>query len=114
MQRDLTQLIAQINALAEAQGVPLERIVLFGSRAKGSHRPDSDVDLVLVVPQWVPPAQRTSLRRYLYQHLEPDWHVDLLTATEADLSEMGPSWGLNAAIRDGKTLYRKTGVAYAV
>lgn len=27
----------------------IERIVLFGSRARGTHRPDSDYDLLLVV-----------------------------------------------------------------
>src|SRR5258708_36109316 len=32
-------------ALGEAYGDRLERVVLFGSRARGDHRPDSDYDI---------------------------------------------------------------------
>lgn len=29
----------------------IHRLILFGSRARGTHRPDSDYDLLLVVPR---------------------------------------------------------------
>ena len=35
--------------LAKALGSQLERIVLYGSRARGEARPDSDIDLLIVV-----------------------------------------------------------------
>ncbi len=35
-------------AVAEIQGV--ERVLLFGSRARGDHLPHSDIDLLVVVP----------------------------------------------------------------
>jgi predicted nucleotidyltransferase len=35
------------NALKEAYGARLERIVLFGSRARGDARPDSDYDIAV-------------------------------------------------------------------
>jgi len=36
-------------ALGEAYGDRLERVVLFGSRARGEHRPDSDYDIAVFI-----------------------------------------------------------------
>ena len=36
-------------AVAEAYGDRLERVVLFGSRARGDHRPDSDYDIAVFI-----------------------------------------------------------------
>jgi len=36
-------------ALAETYGTHLERIVLFGSRARGDHAPDSDYDIAVFI-----------------------------------------------------------------
>src|SRR5258708_12114966 len=36
-------------ALAEAYGDRLERVVLFGSRARGDHRPDSDYAIAVFI-----------------------------------------------------------------
>jgi predicted nucleotidyltransferase len=36
-------------AVAEAYGDRLERVVLFGSRARGDHRPDSDYDVAVFI-----------------------------------------------------------------
>jgi predicted nucleotidyltransferase len=44
-----------------------ERIYLFGSRARGDDGPDSDYDLLVVVPDGVAPEARTS--RIGYQAL---------------------------------------------
>ncbi len=44
-----------------------ERIYLFGSRARGEGGPDSDYDLMLVVPDDSPSEQRRS--RFAYQVL---------------------------------------------
>jgi len=35
--------------LAKALGSQLERVVLYGSRARGEARPDSDIDVLIVV-----------------------------------------------------------------
>ena len=37
------------NAVVEAYGDRLERIVLFGSRARGDHGPDSDYDIAVFI-----------------------------------------------------------------
>jgi predicted nucleotidyltransferase len=36
-------------AVGEAYGDRLERVVLFGSRARGDHRPDSDYDIAVFI-----------------------------------------------------------------
>src|SRR5205085_10635879 len=36
-------------AVGEAYGERLERVVLFGSRARGDHRPDSDYDIAVFI-----------------------------------------------------------------
>lgn len=36
-------------ALAEIYGDRLERVVLYGSRARGDHRPDSDYDIAVFI-----------------------------------------------------------------
>lgn len=41
-----------------------ERVDLFGSRARGDARPDSDYDLLVVVPESALPGQRDSRRAY--------------------------------------------------
>lgn len=41
-----------------------ERIYLFGSRARGTAGAESDYDLLVVVPDDVPPALRRSTRAY--------------------------------------------------
>lgn len=41
-----------------------ERIYLFGSRARGDSSPDSDYDLMVVVPDSTPPQRRRSRLAY--------------------------------------------------
>lgn len=41
-----------------------ERIYLFGSKARGDAGPDSDYDLMVVVPDDAPPARRRSRLAY--------------------------------------------------
>ena len=47
-----------------AQAYRPERIYLFGSRARGEVTPDSDYDLLVVVPDDAPPERRRSRLAY--------------------------------------------------
>lgn len=66
-----------------------ERIYLFGSRARGDAGPDSDYDLLVVVPDDAPPERRRS--RLAYQVL---WGVkaatDVLVWTATDFQQHLP------------------------
>jgi len=82
-----------------------ERIILFGSAAKGRMGPDSDLD-VLVVKSGeyrkidIMHAIRRELRGFSHS-------VDLVVATPAELAQYGDSFALvyYPAIREGRELY---------
>jgi predicted nucleotidyltransferase len=65
-------------ALAQlGQDPEIERVVLFGSRARGTARPDSDLDLLLIVAGSLTPEQDKQLRRRVRALLLPLLPVDL-------------------------------------
>ena len=83
-----------------------ERIYLFGSKARSDAGPDSDYDLMIVVPDDVPPERRRS--RLAYQALRGTGAAaDVLVWTrEAFDSRLHLPASLPATIiREGKLLY---------
>ena len=66
---DLAALISRLVA-----AVSPDRILLFGSRATGTARPDSDIDLLVVLPE----AVTTDARRRA-------WHAVSFSETPVDL-----------------------------
>ena len=81
------------------------RVVLFGSAARGELRVDSDVDLLVVMPNG---THRRRTAQLLYQSLAGvGVSVDIVVATPDDLSKHGNTIGLiyRSALRDGKEVY---------
>jgi predicted nucleotidyltransferase len=83
-----------------------ERIYLFGSKARGDEGPDSDYDLLIVVPDDAPPDRRRS--RLAYEVLRgTGTAADVLVCTR---SYFEPRRGLNASLpgtvlREGRLLH---------
>jgi predicted nucleotidyltransferase len=77
---------ARIEGLAEriATAFRPERIVLFGSFAYGSPTPDSDVDLLVVMPCVGKPWRKAVEIRNL---VRPEFPVDLLVRTPEQIAE---------------------------
>ena len=67
------------------------RVVLFGSRAAGTEGPDSDVDLVVVVPDGDRPLSASRLLRERVRRV--GLPVDYIVATPAILDRHGESLG---------------------
>jgi uncharacterized protein len=61
-EEDLNALTPIVERLLEAYQP--ERIYLFGSKARGDSGPDSDFDLMVVVPDDAPPARKRSRLAY--------------------------------------------------
>lgn len=86
-----------------------ERIVLFGSHARGHAGPDSDLDLLVIVAHCDHLRQESwRIRRALRGLLVP---VDIVVATSEQVQRLGQTPGLiyRAALREGKVLYERPG-----
>lgn len=83
-----------------------ERIILFGSYAYGQPRPDSDVDLLVVLP-FEGKGFRKSLE--ILERISPDFSVDLLARqpqdTERRYAEGDPL--IREALDHGRVLYER-------
>lgn len=77
----ISQLQAVVAPLASQYGV--ERMYLFGSRARGDHRPDSDYDFLISKGR----VQSLTTHAALWQDLEDALQapVDLVTDTSSDM-----------------------------
>jgi len=85
---------------------PLE-IILFGSHARGESSPESDIDLLVVMPEG---THRRNTLRYLLTEIKMfDIAYDLVIATETDLVDYKDDVGFiyYYALKEGKTLYEK-------
>ena len=96
-----------VERLVEA--IDPERLILFGSRATGGGRADSDYDILIVKDEPEPGLRRTGpLYRKLRGIRQP---VDLLWFTQEELDD----WSLvrqhiaTQAVRSGVVVYEKTG-----
>ncbi|MGQ0814411.1 MAG: nucleotidyltransferase domain-containing protein [Gemmatimonadota bacterium] len=82
-----------------------DRIVLFGSAARGEMRPDSDVDL-LVIKSGV--EHRRKLAQEIHMNLfGVGAAVDVVVAAPEDIERFGHKVGsiLRPALRDGREIY---------
>lgn len=81
------------------------RIILFGSAARGATGPDSDLDLLVVVPDGI---HRRRTAQTIYKSLKGlGFAKDVVVVTESDVREYGdnPSLIIYPAIHLGKELY---------
>jgi predicted nucleotidyltransferase len=81
------------------------RIVLFGSAARGQMGPNSDLDLLIIMPDGV---HRRQTAQRLYRALAGSGvSKDIVVVTESDVRHFAdePSLVICPALREGKELY---------
>lgn len=83
------------------------RIVLFGSRARGAARPDSDVDLMLEMETPLRPIQRMQAVHLLFDHRP--WAMDVVVYTPREVIEQRQYRNslLRAIEAEGRLLYEQ-------
>jgi len=84
-----------------------QRIILFGSYARGNPRPESDVDLLVVMDT---PRKKNKQSLEMRRHLEVMFGLDLVVYTSKRLKErveMG-DWFLRDVLKEGKVLYESS------
>lgn len=93
-----------------AEADPL-RVVLFGSRADGTARPDSDIDLLVVMPDGT--DRREAMARIGSRLRRPGVGIDLLVTTPAVLAARGDDPGLiyRTVLQTGRDLYSASRVS---
>jgi predicted nucleotidyltransferase len=99
-QKDTDQLVKKV-----VEAVQPLKIILFGSAARHDATTDSDVDLLVVMPEGV---HRRETARYLYKYLgETGIPVDILVATPNDLKRHKANIGLiyRTVLVEGKEVY---------
>ena len=82
-----------------------ERIILFGSRARGDSTWDSDYDLLVVTETTLRPAHRGALLRMALRGFDAAFDILVVTPTEfSELRKMKSS-AVFSAVREGQVLH---------
>ena len=99
-------LIQQLRAFRRkvSRRYPIQKMVLFGSRAKGEARRDSDVDLIIVSDSF---RRKNAVDRAYLMRLEwdLDYAVDFLCYTPEEFRVFSSAPGMvRQALREGRTI----------
>ena len=85
-----------------------ERIILFGSRARGDAQPESDVDLLVVMPDGTDETD-TTVAMHALLHTMP-LPKDIVVSTPSEIARRGHIQGnvLYECLRRGVVLYERS------
>jgi len=101
-QKAINQVVKQIVEKFKPQ-----KIILFGSYARGNPRPESDVDMLVVMETRLKEVQQAI---QICQQVEYRFGLDLIVHTPKYLSErmkMG-DWFVRDILKEGKVLYESS------
>jgi predicted nucleotidyltransferase len=86
-----------------------DKVILFGSRARGNARPDSDFDLLVIKDSEEPGYRRDAALYLALAGLNAP--VDVMVYTPEEVREWSavPQAFITTAVREGKVLYERKG-----
>jgi len=91
------------------QAAQPDKIILFGSRARGEARPDSDIDILVIKKSMEPGYRRDAVLYLALAGLNAP--VDVITYTPEEVSDWSavPQAFITTAVREGKVVYENKG-----
>jgi len=98
----LGEMIARIR-----EAVDPDRIVLFGSRARGQARPESDFDLLIIKESDQPRHRRAASLYTKLADLPVEVEIVVYTPDEVEDWSQVPQAFVTTALREGKVLYER-------
>lgn len=105
----LTEIVDIIRKEADKMGIKVEKIILFGSRARGDYREDSDYDILVVTREKLPRRTlvifKRRVRLAIYKVIRRP--VDVVVASREQWEKLSALVGtvLYEASREGITLW---------
>jgi predicted nucleotidyltransferase len=105
----MPDIIRDVTRILVREGRP-SRIILFGSHARGDARPDSDLDLLVIVPDGRETASEMVRLRGALSPLRV--FADVIVVDETDMAAWGQAPGnvLYEALREGRILYDRAAI----
>lgn len=100
------QLLAEVVRRILTIGSPV-KIVPFGSHAKGTARPDSDLDLLIIEESDLPPYRRSGRYRRVLCGVFPAKDIVVWTPQEVDEWKAVPNAFISTPLAEGKLLYER-------
>ena len=102
--RQVSELAGAVDCLADA--LHPDRIYVFGSQARGTPRPGSDIDILVVVPVAEEPTYRLAAQAYAaVAPLRLPLEILVMTSTEFDARALAAASLPATVLREGRLLY---------
>ncbi|MGD0094831.1 MAG: nucleotidyltransferase domain-containing protein [Planctomycetota bacterium] len=98
----LDELVARIRKVVQP-----ERIVLFGSRARGTASPESDFDILVIAPSTLPRWRRTVPLYRVLAGVGISYDLVWWTSEEIEEWRNVQSHFITTVLREGKVLYER-------
>jgi predicted nucleotidyltransferase len=98
----ISEIVRRIRAVSRPR-----RIVLFGSRARGNHRPGSDIDLLIIEDSPLPRHHRAIPLYAALADIPLDVDMELVVYTPEEVEEWRGAGAafVTTALREGTVLY---------
>lgn len=107
--RSVLSAVQDYLAAVRRAGVQAERAVLFGSFARGETRPDSDIDLVVIAPEFDGPRKREHMDLLWQLRATTDSRIEPIAVGERQWEEDDSSAIIEMCRREGQQIFYAEG-----
>ena len=96
-----------IQEIFEEKGINVDKIILFGSRARGDYKRGSDWDLLIIVKKDLFREQKSEISHFIRRRLADEFvPCDVLIRSKEEVEERGKMIGsvIRTAMKEGVSL----------